>query len=262
MSTSLAAKILITTTLLLPFAGCSGSGNQSANANADTAKIRSEQYREHLRTFWKSHNCDPTDSAAYEQNIVDFLYLQQNADSASRAIGWKALHEADSGKLDKTVCDYLGERDSPMHSLPLLEEYLESLIRQLPETDAERARAEYLLTNIRKNKLGTVIADLDLITASGSKTTLHTLLKKEYGNTLIVIYDPDCEACEELIENFRTSLPEGKIVVAVSVTGKVGRIPSSWLSARVADPEQLESRYYLPELPQVYHVTPDKRLVP
>lgn len=208
----------------------------------------------------------PTESIAdmegdmREQAIVDRLYLIQHCDSAARRAAWSRLHAELDDCVDRTVTDYLGEPDSPLYSPALLEEYLESLARRLPADDLSRARAEYLLDGIRKNRLGSIIADIALVTASGNTTSLHTLINQSgEKECLVMFYDPTCEACDEAIG--RMSADTTRRVIAVSVTDAVKTLPEGWKSTRVADSDALDSLFYHPSLPQIYAVSQDGRTI-
>ncbi len=168
MSTSHAVNLLIA---LLP-ALCSCSGRTQSiedNSNADPLRDR-------IATYWDSTGINAMDENMREQSIVDYLYIVQHADSATRREAWHALNMQLDNSLDRTVSDYLGDPGSPLYAPAMLDEYLVSLLSEAGIDDTTRARAEYLLENIRKNRPGDVIADLQLVCADGTATSLHSLI--------------------------------------------------------------------------------------
>lgn len=213
-----------------------------------------------IGSYWNDVDLDTAETGWREQRIVDFLYLMEHADSATRHTGWQRLHAALDSSLDRTVVDYLGESGSPLYAPGLLDEYLVSLVGALPATDAGHIRAAYLLRNIRKNRPGDIVANLPLLAVADSSvpTALHSVLHTLPGNTadvLILFYDPDCDTCDSLISDLAQSVAATP-VIAVSVAGTDKSLPAGWRSFRAAGSEVLDSLFYLPSLPALYYVDP------
>lgn len=273
MSTSRAVSLFIA---LLP-ALCSCSGRTQSiedNGNADPLRDR-------IATYWDSSGINAMDEDRREQSIVDYLYIVQHADSATRREAWHALNMQLDNSLDRTVSDYLGDPGSPIYAPEMLDEYLVSLLSEAGTDDTTRARAEYLLENIRKNRPGDVIADLQLVCADGTATSLHSLIAgtavSGTGNTggtvsedvnttgagrlrtthgyLIIFYDPECDSCDEKIYALSAHTPANHTIIAISVTDAVKPLPSDWISTRAADPDALDEAFYHPALPAIYTVT-------
>ncbi|OKY85059.1 MAG: hypothetical protein BHV69_07180 [Bacteroidales bacterium 52_46] len=279
MSTSRAVSLLIA---LLP-ALCSCSGRtQSIEDNGNP-----DQLRDRIATYWDSTGINAMDENMREQSIVDYLYIVQHADSATRREAWHALNIQLGNSLDRTVSDYLGDPGSPLYAPAMLDEYLVSLLSETGTDDTTRARAEYLLENIRKNRPGDVIADLPLVCSDGTATSLHNLIAgtagSGAGNTggigsgddnttgagrprpthgyLIIFYDPECESCDETIEALSAGTAGGHTIIAISVTDTVKSLPPDWISTRVLDPDTLDDAFYLPSLPAIYTVTPSATII-
>lgn len=250
MSTSRAFSLFIA---LLP-ALCSCSGRTQSiedNGNADPLRDR-------ITTYWDSTDINALDNESREQSIVDYLYIVQHADSATRGEAWHALNVQLGNSLDRAVADYLGDPASPIYAPAMLDEYLVSLLSEAGTDDTTRARAEYLLENIRKNRPGDVIADLPLVCADGTATSLHSLIA---GTALIIFYDPECDSCDETIDALSARTPANHTIIAISVTDAVKPLPSDWISTRAADPDALDEAFYHPSLPAIYTVTPTATII-
>ncbi len=279
MSTSRAVNLLIA---LLP-ALCSCSGRTQSiedNGNADPLRDR-------IATYWDSTGINAMDDGMREQSIVDYLYMVQHADSATRREAWHALNMQLDNSLDRTVSDYLGDPGSPIYAPEMLDEYLVSLLSEAGTDDTTRARAEYLLENIRKNRPGDVIADLPLVCADGTVTSLHSLIGGTTvscaGNTggfgpgednttgagrprpthgyLIIFYDPECDSCDETIDALSAHTPANHTIIAISETDAVKPLPSDWISTRAANPDAIDEAFYHPALPAIYTVTPTATII-
>lgn len=274
MSTSRAVSLFIA--LLPALCSCSGRTQNAENSgNADPLRDR-------IAVYWDSIDINATDEDRREQSIVDYLYIVQHADSATRREAWHALNIQLDNSLDRTVSDYLGDPGSPLYAPAMLDEYLVSLLSEAGTDDTTRVRAEYLLENIRKNRPGDVIADLPLVCADGTATSLHSLIGRTAvsgtGNTggfgpgddnttgagasrpthgyLIIFYDPECDSCDETIDALSAHTPANHTIIAISVTDTVKHLPSGWISAKSIDPDALDDAFYLPALPAIYTVTP------
>lgn len=279
MSTSRAVNLLIA---LLP-ALCSCSGRTQSIEDKGNA----DPLRDRIATYWDSTGINAMDENMREQSIVDYLYIVQHADSATRREAWHALNIQLGNSLDRTVSDYLGDPESPLYAPAMLDEYLVSLLSETGTDDTTRARAEYLLENIRKNRPGDVIADLPLVCSNGTATSLHNLIAgtavSGTGNTgrtvsgdvnttgagrpgpthgyLIIFYDPECDSCDETIDALSPHTPAHHTIIAISVTDAVKPLPSDWISTRAADPDALDEAFYHPSLPAIYTVTPTATII-
>jgi len=214
--------------------------------------------RSYLEHYW-----DHTDPAALsadvrEQRLVDYLYLAMNAAPAQRHRCWQTIARVfPNEQPNRLVADYFGDSDSPLYAPAMLEEYLAAIADLFEEGSAQRLRVDYLLGEIRKNKAGQPIADLDLVrVADRRRITLHALIAGSSTDSKVLFYDPACEECTALISRLAAD-PEPGPVVAVSVTGETRPLPPAWHSCTAVDPDQLGERFYLPRLPQLYTVGSD-----
>ena len=250
--------------LLIMLCSCSQSALRENRPSEQPDPLQSR-----IATYWSDIDPDTVSPDMREQLIVDYLYLIANADSAIRAVAWPRLNDVLADHPDRTVTDYLGSPDSPLYSSAMLDEYLSQLVASLPPSDAGHARAAYLLENTRKNRPGHPIADLVLISATGTRSSLHAILEsipaeerktQSSARALVLFYDPDCDTCDSVIADLSQSQPQTEII-AVSVTDAVKPLPAGWHSFRAADPVALDSLFYLPALPALYLVDPATRLI-
>lgn len=232
-----------------------GHNPQNESASAEPASV---SLRERLGSYWNGINTDSIGDDALEQHIVDYVYLLSHADSLDRAEGWRRISEAlHRGYPDKTVADYLGRPDSPLYSPALLDEYLSTLADMLAPDDVARMSVQWLLENTRKNRAGSIIADLHLELTDGSASTLHRLVTV---SSLVIFYDPECDLCAEIIEEYSVNPPSDRRVIAVSTEERLKTVPSHWISACVNDRGELFEAFYLPSLPVIYNVDSDGKI--
>jgi len=255
-----------------------GSSSKSAAEGGDAKtgmdNARMAKLRAYLEEYWDGIDVDTLTDADREQRLVDYIYLTQNADSLTRRMCWQKIAEVfPNQQPNRMVCDYLGESDSPLYAPAMLDEYLETLTTVFDEGSVQRVRVDYLLENLRKNRPGSTIGDLDLvIAADGTRTTLHHLIALCPTDTKVLFYDPECEECAAEISRLSTTSDP---VIAVSVTGTAlpaaqsgtlpgdrsdteaaKALPASWHSCIATDMDQLDENYYLPTLPRIFTVTP------
>lgn len=250
--------------ILMMLCSCSQSARRENRSAEQPDPLQSR-----IAAYWSGIDPDTVSPDMREQLIVDYLYLIANTDSTTRAVAWPRLNDAIADHPDRTVTDYLGSPDSPLYSPAMLDEYLSQLVAALPPSDAGHARAAYLLKNTRKNRPGHPIADLVLISATGTRSSLHAILDslaaeeratESSAGALVLFYDPDCDTCDSVIADLSQSQPQGEII-AVSVTDAVKPLPAGWHSFRVSDSEALDTLFYLPALPALYLVDPATRLI-
>lgn len=236
---------------LLLFCGCGHSERRKAPESGG-------ELHERIMSFWSGIEPDSLTADEREQHIVDFLYFMEETDSMTRRDAWPLLRAALGDGPDRTVTEYLATPDSPLYSPEMLDEYLTALVRILPPSDPGYARAMFLLENYRKNKYGSPLADLRLLTPKGTPAMLHQAVRMvdtPARYVTVFFYDPDCENCAAVINELAASRHPGS-VVAVSVTDATAPLPEGWSSFRSACQEELDSAFYLPSLPAIYLVDP------
>jgi len=282
-------RIAVTLSLLLCVVATGGCQQKKAGASHDgSARADSVNVKlfEHLEHYWDGYDPGRLDADSVEQRLVDYLFLTINAPSPEmRRDCWQTIARIfPDSQPNRTVADYLGQPDSPLYAPYMLEEYLVALTEMFPPETPERLRVDYLLDGIRKNKPGTKIADLRLFLSDGTLTTLRNLIADSGGNAapkrqrrnesrgagdresnvdgdiLILFYDPECEECSALISELAAS-GDPRPIIAISVTSELKDLPANWVSAKAADPDQLDTNFYLPSLPRLYRVHPDATIL-
>lgn len=227
--------------------------------NADQGRVvNQERLRDHLAEYWRGVDVSALPEDTLEQKIVDYLFLTAHGDSVTRRQSWTELAAVFTESYpEQWVVDYLGDRESPLYAPALLDEYLVTLTDVLPADNLQRSRVMYLLENIRKNRAGAEIADIELAIPDGENSTLHSkiteMASRGAEEVVVLFYDPDCGECSRAISELSAS---GAAVVAVSITDEVKPLPAEWISSMAADPDELDDKYYLPEMPEIYRVTP------
>ncbi len=233
--------------VLFACCSCSGGSQQSG--------ARTGLYDKVL-TYWDDIDTELLSEDAREQHIVDYLYLAGHLDRAERDSMWHDFYKQIDGHPDKTVVDYLGEPDSPLYSPGLLEEYLTGFLKYTDD-DIAAMRSGYLLENIRKNPVGSIISDLNVSVGSRA-ASLHRLISDAGQGCMIVFYDPDCSSCDAVFQQLNIQAPVGLRIITISVTGRAKVINDSWMSALVVDEAEMDEKFYFPSLPSIYVVSENR----
>lgn len=224
-------------------------------------------------------------TADAEQQTVDALYRIQHSDSLTRAGAWPRLIALSADTPSPLIVRYLSDPESPLYNPPLLDEYLTAAIAATDDNTPANLRARRHLALLRLNAPGTIITDLSLLTPDATPVTLHTILGIDEApdnpadasgklvlwrsfscaspaeESLILFYDPGCDACDGAIAELSSSAPPGVRIIAISVTDTLRPLPDTWLNLRVADPDALHDAYYIPSLPALYRLTPAARVI-
>lgn len=220
------------------------------------------------------------DTAFMEQALVDFLSIMPHVSEQARRDGLAAMFgraSVDEGasELLRHLCQiYLSDAGSPMRDERLYVTLLEADAQSQPEDSATGIRRMALAEEMKKNLPGDVAADFVMVTddAGDAPATLHRLVTRP---TLMLIYNPDCGTCHEVIgamkrdAALRRAVSEGAVsVLAVAVdTGRDmweeyrGDIPAEWMSALDTDGIVDNEIYYVPETPMVYLLDGDCRVI-
>lgn len=141
---------------------------------------------------------------------------------------------------------YLFNEDSSLRNDTLYALFLEEIDRTAVADEAMRSRHEFLVENIRKNRIGTVAADFTFQDREGRQQSLHQV-KSPY--TLLYFYDPDCEHCNEVAAEMAK---EPKIMTNPAV--KLVEVDASRR-------QDLWELYFLRSFPVIYLLDADKRVV-
>lgn len=236
-----------------------------------------------LSHFWDSMDFADTlrsrQPAFMEQNLVNFLSLFPHAQTEARTEAVKSLMErAETDKaayllLAELAEKYLYTTSSPMqneeHFIPFLEEITGNSL--LDET--EKSRFRFLLSAALKNRPGTMAADFTYLTPDSKQQTLYSLPVAH--RLLLLFYDPDCLHCRETINALRTAsrlqqlMKSGQLTVLAVCVGddrdlwesSLKELPVSWLAGFDIGCIRKEERYLLPDMPVMYLLDEEKRVV-
>lgn len=214
-----------------------------------------------LEHFWCSFDfgdSTETNLAVAEQGFVDYVNLMQHADSAvaarSAAVFVASLADQKGwlSRMEELMDHYLGNPQSPVRD----DGVYAHLLRAMPVTP----QRTYLLGRLSQNQLGMVVNDIPLMDGQGllrgeDKQSLHSegwnfLHEVESPFVLLVLYDPDCEQCRELLAQIRENQPLNSRAKEVKV-----------LYIDTALHPSVNKAFYLPSLPSLYLLDAQKRVL-
>ncbi|MBQ4366469.1 MAG: DUF5106 domain-containing protein [Muribaculaceae bacterium] len=158
-----------------------------------------------------------------------------------------------------------------LHNEELYIALLENAINNYVLSGGEKERPRLLLENAKRNRIGTVAADIDYVTRDGKK---HLMSEITSPLTLVYFNDPDCDACEQVKERLGTSalvrdmVNSGKLTVLAIYTGADQKlwkktdypqtVINGWnKSASIED----NGTYILPSMPLFYLLDSDKKVL-
>ena len=244
--------------------------------------------REQISSYVAEHywdNFDFTDTTYInlpnitEQAFVDYIYIM-NATPLTTGIS----------SINKTMAKAETNRAMFIHFMELFEKYLyktESLLRNeelyIPVLnyiigsdsihDIDKILPMELLKMVLKNRVDNIASDF-LITLKSGKTVNLYDIKANY--TLLLIYNPDCHACAELMAGLKISgiltslIKSGKLKVVTVYPdadleawhNHIDEIPKEWINgydaAQVLSKEKL---YDLKAIPTMYLLDKDKKVL-
>ena len=171
-----------------------------------------------LEHYWSVFNFDDTsdaNKATAEQGFVDFINLMQLADSTVQAASARIFIDSISKKehrqlqFNKLINHYLDNPESPMRN----DVTYVHLLRAMPKTP----QRTFLIQALTKNVPGTVAADIplgdaicscDIATDGLSGTSERRLHQVQSPTTLLVLYDPLCGHCLEMMPKINEMMKE------------------------------------------------------
>lgn len=248
-------KILTLLAVLCTAIGCWGEENPFPYPSIP-ATLRTPQERMTflLQNYWSEFSFNDTtavNQAVGEQGFVDFINLLQYADSTLADSSVRIF--ADSiGKtpwrqqrFEGLTDQYLGSAESPVHN----DVTYAHLLRALPATP----QRTFLLREISRNQPGTVAADITFAGEENGKPCPPTRLSDVDSEfTLLVFHDPDCEHC-------RQTLPQ--IKASATLQANAQRLRVLYINIEAPENVNVRQHYYLPELPALYLLDRQKRVV-
>ena len=271
----------------LCFSLCTSAYAQDQNslelpAIPKTLKAPAERADYLLEHFWDALDAATdnrsADSLFMEQTFVNFLSVMPHASAEGRAKGATAMYSklkpSDKAKnLIRTLAEeYLYSPAAPMRDENLYVLLLQSDAATADDDDASGIRNRELAKELLKNIPGTQAADFGIELANGATTTL-----RQVGGIpmLLLIYDPDCHTCHEAMEalandaDIQKAIADGKIAI-LAVAAETDRelwltvkdtLPQGWISAFDTEGITEAELYYLPEVPGLYLLDGDQRVL-
>lgn len=244
-------RVLIT--ILLIVAGISGGRAQTAAfpypdipATLTSNKARFVYCLENFWTRYQFADTTQHNRKVAEQGIVEYINLMQYADSVTGACAASILadsiaqHGGECALLFEGLIDhYLGGAEAPLRN----DLTYAHLLRALPPSP----QRTFLLREVTKNQVGTVAADLEFMNEDNKRQRLHDIRSQL---TLVVFYDTRCEDCMEHLPAIRESQ---------DLRSNAFRMATVYIDTE-ANPQAMQA-YYLPSLPSLYLLDPDKRVL-
>lgn len=249
-------------------------------ATLTTAQEKAEYI---IMNFWNPVNFSDTslthNDKFLEQNFVNFVTIMPYAEvSSQKKAVFKLLNAT---KVDKETYDkvmdvaeiYLYDPESPMVNETSYIPFMEYIMESKDATPAEKEVAADVITNINKNRPGTVATDFEFTDTNGTQTSLHTVYPDR--DSILIFFDPDCNNCKtvinDMLEDSRLSqdINEGKLGVIAIYTGpnksawlrSISSLPKEWTVGY--EPGLIEEKelYDMRSMPTLYSLTPDKTVI-
>ena len=208
-------------------------------------------------------------------SVLPHTYPQIAANSMQkmlqRAVKEDASHRFYTYLLSRYKA-YLADSNSPLRNEELYIPVLEFVLNDSISNEATKARAEYDLKLLLKNRVGTTATDFTYATAT-QKGKLSAL---QSNYPLLYFYNPDCYTCEGVTAYLRYSavmagLVEQKQLTILAVYPEEdlsvwkkhqGELPANWINAY--DPlQQLNNKqlYDLKAMPTLYLLNRQKQVL-
>ncbi len=227
-----------------------------------------------LEHYWSVFNFDDTSDAnraTAEQGFVDYINLMQLADSTVQAASARIFVDSISQKehrqlqFNKLINHYLDNPESPMRN----DVTYVHLLRAMPKTP----QRTFLIQALTKNTPGTVAADIplgDAICSCDASTPGLSGISGESGisgnsgnsgksprrlhevqspTTLLVLYDPFCGHCLEMMPKVNQMMKEGY----------ASRTCAIYIN--VEQNTKANEAYYISSLPALYLLDSEKKVL-
>ncbi|MCH5304870.1 MAG: DUF5106 domain-containing protein [Rikenella sp.] len=211
-----------------------------------------------FRTFVNRATTAPLDSARHWLDTLVHFYA---GDSAAFR------------QLTGFLIPPFSDPNSPIRNDEFYIPLLEAVIASPFYDSAEKIRPEFQLEMARKNRVGRPAADFVYTLADGRTGRLYDI---EAPFTLVYINNPDCHACEEMLQQLKTSsvidncLKNGRLqIVAIYPDEDLAawrkhraEVPAEWINGYdAALTMRREELYDLRAIPSLYLLDADKRVV-
>ncbi len=236
-----------------------------------------------LTHFWDSLNFADTlhsrNSIFMEQNLISYFSLFPHVQAEARIMAVKSLMQR--AEVDETAYRLLAQLaekhlytfGSPMQNEEYFIPFLEEIVGTSLLDETEKSRFRFLLSAALKNRPGTMATDFTYLTPNGELQTLYTV--PATYRLLLLFYDPDCLHCREIIIALSTAsclqqqIESGQLTVLAICVGEdrdlwncsLKDLPTQWLTGFDMGCICQEERYLLPDMPMMYLLDGEKRVV-
>jgi len=168
---------------------------------------------------------------------------------------------------------YLGDANSPFRNEQLYDKVLESEITSKWYDDLEKSVKRSRLVLIRQNRVGRRASDFIFVTPKGDSNRLVNI---RANRLLLLFYNPECEACNEMKAALRSSraitseVDKGNLKVLAVYVDKdeqtwrrhLRENPAAWIEGRDYDEFlYVHNIYDLHAIPTVYLLDQDKIVI-
>ncbi len=215
--------------------------------------------------------------AAYVYNIEILPHTQTNiAESPIKEMLAKSQTEK-GGKMYSHFLGlynkYLYDPNSPMRNEEFYIPVTEFILADGISDEAKKERAKFDLDMMMKNRIGNLATDFTYILQSGKTGTLYNV---KANNLILMFYNPDCHACDELLSQMKASpiISKGlqsKLLNILAVypdkdldiwKKHLKDIPVSWINGYDRNETiQNEKLYDLKAIPCLYLLDKDKKVI-
>lgn len=253
----------------------------SLPAVPDTLRTAEKRAAYLLVHYWDSmdFNWPDVKSAEVEQAFADFAsVLPVGTEEAARAGIDTLMNRAMVS--DSVYCHfaelaekYLYDSGSPVVNEGIYMLFLRHELATAVFSDAEKQRLRHQLESLTRNAPGTTASDFSYETVDGTKGTLHKTA--EGVPMLLLLYDPDCDHCRDMLFNLRYNsalnlrLRAGTMKVLAVYTeedyeqwkGTAGDMPALWTVCTDRGMIKERDLYDVRTMPVLYLLDADKRVV-
>lgn len=282
-------KSLLSIAVCMLFVACSSHGEQnatSASTPADSsvtvdslsmplpivpASLRepAERAAYIMNHFWDTLQFTDTvrslNNDFVEQNFSNFISLFPLASvddqaAAVHVLLTRAAANADAYKLMlETARKYLYDPNSPMYNEDQYSVFVNTALASKATALAERERMATEREWIAKNRVGTTATNFRYRTLSGEVTTL--LQTPVSGQMLLVLYDPTCESCHEILKQISENKAINQAIAAGELTllainlladTPPSDLPKTWLTGTDLSNIQDDELYVIRATPSLY----------
>lgn len=210
-----------------------------------------------------------------EQGFANFISIMPYVTQKKEAFAVFARRMAGDSRMLVHLLEvserYLFDNFSPVYDEELYLMLVEELLQQPSLTLVQKERLRYQQKIAMKNRLNQLATDFGFVTRDGKQMTLKDV-QADY--VLLYLNDPECSACRQIKESLEASeivarwKSSGRMkILSVCIEGETEGwknlpAPEGWIDG--CDKRRIlleEDRYDLRNLPAVYLLDADKRIV-